>query len=76
MLQLVNWCNAENRLPVITDNLFLDSPLFDAAQILNASSQVMMTNYPGFAGYYNELYEYLNILNTMGRYVLNFISNG
>jgi hypothetical protein len=67
MLQLTNWCKADNRLAVITDNLFLDSPLYDAAQILNASSQAMIANYPGFAGYYNEIYQYLDILTSMGR---------
>jgi len=64
---MIRWCNAENRSQAIIDNIFIETPLFEAGQALSLASEAMANAGLGSEFYLNEINEVHSTLSTLSR---------
>jgi len=64
---MIRWCNAENRSQAIIDNIFIETPLFEAGQALSLASATMANTGLGSEFYLNEINDVDSTLRTLSR---------
>lgn len=68
IVDLIRWCNAENRPAFIWDNMFIETPLYESGQVLSLASASMANAGLGSEFFLGEINEVHSTLRALSRF--------